>query len=293
MRTKTGSLPIGFRRGWSDWQKELDQVIAWAKTNGFDGIDVGPLPAAEIAKVTAAGLRVGTIDLPQPWGDLASPDAGKRKAMAEKTAEYIGTVAKHCTNFFTVIIPEKHDASRHDNFKHAVDGYAQLCNAILKHGARIAIEGWPGGHPHLSSLACTPGEYRAFLKEMPTAAAGINFDPSHLVRMGVDPVRFLGEFASRVHHVHGKDTEIFAEELYEHGWEQPSMAAKGHGFGGSFWRYTIPGHGQVRWTRCFEILKQAGFDGMVSIELEDERYNTDAAGEKAGLSAGRDYLASV
>jgi len=294
MRTQTGSIPIGFRRGWSEWQKDLDGLIRWAKDNQFEAIDVAAIPLAELKKITAAGLKVGTIDLLGPWSDLASPDAGKRKAMAQKAAEYIASVAGVCRNFFTVIIPEKHEAPRQENFKAAIDGYGQLCQAIAKHNARIVIEGWPGGHPWLSSLACSPGEYRAFLKELPAAAAGINFDPSHLVRMGVDPVRFLGEFAARVHHVHGKDTEIFAEEIYEHGWEQPFFAAKGHGFGGAFWRYTIPGHGQVRWTRCFQILKDAGYDGRISIELEDERYNDNtAAGEQRGLKAGRDYLASV
>ena len=38
-----------------------------------------------------------------------------------------------------------------------------------------------------------------------------NFDPSHLIRMGIDPLRFLEEFIDSVYHVHGKDTEILAE----------------------------------------------------------------------------------
>src|SRR4051812_19215648 len=126
MRTQTGSIPIGFRRGWIEWQKDLDGVVRWAKDNQFEHIDVGPLAIAELQKITAAGLKIGTIDLPQPWGDLASADAGKRKAAAQKMAEYITSVAGICRNFFTVIIPEKHDAPRLDNFKAAVDGYGQL-----------------------------------------------------------------------------------------------------------------------------------------------------------------------
>ncbi len=287
--TSTGSFRVGFRRGWSEWQKDLPKLAAWAKAQDFAAIDVGQLPRADLETITKAGLSIGTIDL--AWGELASPDAGKRKAAAEKNAAYIASVADLCKVFFTVVIPEQHDRKRSENFAFAVDGYGQLCGAIAKHGACVAIEGYPGGFPHMSSLACTPADYRALLKELPLAM--INFDPSHLVRMGIDPVRFLKEFAPRVRHVHGKDTEIFDEEIYEHGWTQNPTFAKGHGFGSIYWRYTIPGHGQVRWIRCMELLKAANFAGCVSIELEDERYNTDEAGEKRGLIAGRNYLSSI
>ena len=36
-----------------------------------------------------------------------------------------------------------------------------------------------------------------------------------------------------------------------------------------------------------------GYQGMVSIELEDENFNGSEAGEKRGLIVSRDYLASV
>jgi len=109
--------------------------------------------------------------------------------------------------------------------------------------------------------------------------------------MGIDPIRFVEEFKSRVYHVHGKDTEIIDEALYEFGTEQPATFAKGHGFGSHHWRYTIPGHGCVRWVRAFEILAANGYDGAVSIELEDENFNGSEAGEKAGLIAGGRFLA--
>jgi sugar phosphate isomerase/epimerase len=118
----------------------------------------------------------------------------------------------------------------------------------------------------------------------------VNFDPSHLLRMGIDPLRFLREFSSRVYHVHGKDTELFPEALYLYGHEQPPTLGKGHGFGNMSWRYTIPGHGVTSWTEVFRILVQAGYKGAVSIELEDENFNGTRAGEEAGLLHGRNFL---
>jgi sugar phosphate isomerase/epimerase len=119
---------------------------------------------------------------------------------------------------------------------------------------------------------------------------GVNYDPSHLVRMGIDPLRFLNEFVSRVYHVHGKDTELFADNLYEYGHEQPPTFAKPMGFGSMTWRYTIPGQGIVSWTRVFGILKDAGYAGCVSIELEDMNFNGTEAGEKLGILLGAQFL---
>lgn len=54
------------------------------------------------------------------------------------------------------------------------------------------------------------------------------------------------------------------------------------------WRYTIPGHGQVRWIEAFRILKDYNYGGCVSVELEDANFNGTEEGEKLGLlQAGR------
>jgi sugar phosphate isomerase/epimerase len=121
---------------------------------------------------------------------------------------------------------------------------------------------------------------------------GVNYDPSHLLRMGIDPLRFLREFASRVYHVHGKDTELIEEGLYRYGNFQEPTFGKPHGFGAVNWRYTIPGHGAVRWVEIFRILAEAGYQGAVSIELEDENFCGTTEGEKAGILHARDFLQS-
>ncbi len=286
--TRTGSFPIGFRRGWSDWQKDLDGLIAWAKSNDIGVIDLGGDADVSGAKVKAAGIRVGSADLPS-WGGLITADPGKRRDAIAKQAAYVeACAARGISNFFLVMLPEDAAKSRNENFGLMVEGLNLLTPHFDKHGARLVIEGWPGP----GALCCTPEGYRAAIKEVPSASVGINYDPSHLIRMGIDPIRFLEEFADRVYHVHGKDTEIFSEAVYEFGTEQPGTFAKGHGFGSLSWRYTIPGHGEMRWIRAFEILKARGYEGAVSIELEDENFNTGEAGEKAGILAGCHFLSS-
>lgn len=292
--TRTGSLPIGFRRGNSDWQKELSDVIRFAVDDGFAGIDTTALPVAELRQVLDADLCLGSVDLPQPWGDLAAADAAKRKDAAARCAAYVGEAAGlGVRNFFVCVLPEDPAQPRRANMDRAIDGYGQLCAQIADTEARIVVEGWPGPAPHYPTLACTPADYRLLFEGVGSEQLGVNFDPSHLVRMGIDPLRFVEEFAPRIHHVHGKDTELLDDECYEHGNLQPATDAAPHGFGGHHWRYTLPGHGVTRWGRLLTTLVNAGYEGMISIELEDENFNGSQTGEQRGLRLSRDFLAGV
>ncbi len=292
--TRTGRFPIGFRPRGAAWASDLDGVIRFALANGFEGIDATNPDEGDLRRIRDAGLRIGSADLKQPWPDLASPSRELREAAAKMNADWISqAVAVGVTNFFAVMIPAEHDGARSENFAFAVDGYARLARAIEPLGAKVVLEGWPGRAPQYSSLACTPAELRTLFKAIDSNAIGINFDPSHLVRMGIDPMRFLDEFASRVFHVHAKDTLFLEEELYELGNLQPATFTKPHVFGGHHWRYTIPGRGVVPWTRLFSRLERAGYRGLVSVELEDEDFHGSESAEQSGLIASRDFLVGV
>lgn len=284
--TRTGGFAIGFRRGGSGWQKDLDSLLGWAAKSGFGAIDLGKVGAAEVRDVLAAGLRIGSVDLKE-WQGLISPDKARRADAVAVNAAYIaGCAVAGPLNHFLVMLPEKPELPREKNFGFMAESLAELEPALARHEARLAIEGWPGP----GALCCTPEGYRALFVKCPSPAMGVNFDPSHLIRMGIDPLRFLREFADRVAHVHGKDTELFADRLYELGSEQPPTFARAFGYGGNHWRYAIPGHGVMNWGAAFGILKERGYTGCVSIELEDQDFNGAEETEKLGLTLGLRYL---
>lgn len=288
-RTRTGGFPIGFRRGWSDWQKDLSGLAAWASSNGFALIDLGGDADISAPTVASAGLGIGSADL-LDWNALFSHDAGERAEAVAKNAEYCQRcAAQGIKNFFVVVLPKDPSRSRAENFGYAVEGFAALCPSLEQCGGRVAIEGWPGP----GALACTPEGVRALFREVPSPAMGLNYDPSHLLRMGIDPVRFLKEFVDRVAHVHGKDTELLMDGLYEYGSEQPPTFGKPVGFGGMHWRYCIPGHGHVHWPAVMAALVEGGYSGGIGIELEDAYFNGTTEGEQTALLASAAFLASV
>jgi sugar phosphate isomerase/epimerase len=287
MKTRTGNFPLGFRlRGWSDWEKDLAGAIAWAKANNLEVIDLkdGDRSAQP---VIAAGLQVGSVDLPE-WRGMISPDKGCRAEAVVQNAAYVRACAAYGPlNHFVVMLPDKPELPRAENFGYMVESFSQLASVMEAHQARLVIEGWPGP----GALCCTPESWRAFFKACPSPALGINYDPSHLLRMGIDPLRFLAEFAERIFHVHGKDTELLAENLYEYGSEQPPTFAQPIRFGALHWRYTIPGHGLMRWTEAFRLLVANHYAGCISIELEDANFADTEAAEKFGILQGVHFLA--
>ena len=286
MKTRTGSFPIGFRRGGGDWQKDLPALLAWARDHDLEVVDLQRDGDQAGAAVQEAGLRIGSVDLVE-WQGMLSPDKARRKDAIARNAEYIRACAAYGPlNHFLVMLPEDPARPRAENFGFMVESFSELVPVLEENNARIVIEGWPGP----GALCCTPETYRAFFEHVPSPAMGINYDPSHLLRMGIDPLRFLQEFVDRVYHVHGKDTEFLTENLYEYGHEQPATFAEPIPYGGYVWRYTIPGHGVMRWSAAFRILQEHGYAGCISIELEDANFFRQTAAEQQGILLGARFL---
>lgn len=286
MKTRTGNFPIGVRQLWMDWHKDVDALIEWSKEVGLEVIDLGKNGDETVQKVVGAGLRVGSVDFAE-WQGMISADKAKRADAVAKNTDYVRTCTENGPqNFFLAMLPENSDLPRMENFGYMVESFSELASVLEKTKSHVVIEGWPGP----GALCCTPADLRAFFEAVPSETMGINYDPSHLIRMSIDPLRFLEEFKNRVFHVHGKDCTLLTENLYNFGSEQPPTFAEPVAFGAMHWRYAIPGHGVTRWTRVFEMLEANGYEGAVSIELEDANFTGDEASEKQGILRGAQFL---
>ena len=288
VRTRTGNFPIGFRRMWFEWHKDLPNLLVWASEQNLGVLDLGNDADQSLAVAAKHDIRSGSIDL-REWKGMISPDKKVRDDAVAKNSAYIKACAAFGPmNHFLVMLPEKPELPRAENFGYMVESFRELAPVLEAHQAKIVIEGWPGP----GALCCTPEGYGEFFRQCPSPSMGVNYDPSHLLRMGIDPLRFLHEFVDRVHHVHGKDTELIEEGLYLYGNTQEPTFGKPHGSGAMNWRYAIPGHGAVRWVEIFRILAKADYKGAVSIELEDENFRDTAEAQKAGILHARDFLQS-
>jgi sugar phosphate isomerase/epimerase len=281
--TSTGNFKIGFRRlGGDGWCKDIETVIEFMKANDFGVLDLARTGDQDGQTVLDAGLELGSVDLPE-WKEMSSTERDVRAQAIEKNNAYIETCgAAGMKNFFCVIQAYDTSIPAKESFNAALESFRELGSALDKVDGYVVIEGCP-------ALVSTPETYRVFLKECHGRMA-INYDPSHLIRMGIDPIRFLEEFAPYVKHIHGKDTEISSEGLYEFGHQIPPVLSETPRCGSGYWRYTIPGHGCMRWRKAFQILKEASYTGAISIEHEDHYFMDTEEKQKQGLIAGAEFL---
>jgi len=281
---------IGFRIPGKAKEISFEELCSWAVRTGFQSIDLSSADAEQIRAAKAAGLEIGTIDL-AGTRDLLNPDPSKQQAGVEAARAAIAATADAgCDKMFCVFFPEDPTRKRRESFDVWKETFPGVAAYAEERGVRIAMEGWPGPAPAYPALGVTPEMWRAMFAAVPTQAFGLNFDPSHLVRIGVDWKRALDEFGDRIIHVHGKDTDFDSERLYEHGNLGPTFR-KSVAFGEGWWRYTIPGEGVVDWSRLIGRLEDFGFNGTVSVELEDYRYHETWELQADGLRRSREHLA--
>lgn len=100
------------------------------------------------------------------------------------------------------------------------------------------------------------------------AAVGVNFDPSHLMWMGADPIAAIEALGPAIFHVHAKDTRIDPRNLALNSRleTRPSVQARERS-----WNYVTLGygHGEDFWRAFCLALRRVGYDGVLSIEHED------------------------
>ncbi|MBI1773839.1 MAG: sugar phosphate isomerase/epimerase [Proteobacteria bacterium] len=97
---------------------------------------------------------------------------------------------------------------------------------------------------------------------------GANFDPSHLMWMGADPLVAVRALGSAIYHVHAKDTRIDPNIATENGILE---TVPGDRFQERAWNYITLGygHGEQWWSEFCAELAIAGYDDVLSIEHED------------------------
>ncbi|WP_413738470.1 sugar phosphate isomerase/epimerase family protein [Sodalis sp. RH21] len=137
------------------------------------------------------------------------------------------------------------------------------------HGVEnIALEEFP------SQLVYNPSTLLR-LREAVGDIIGMNLDPSHLIAMGADPIAAARKLEGAIYHVHGKDARIERgladiDGLLEY---QPVTASKNR-----TWNYVAVGCGKdlLWWKEFFSVLSMTGYNGWVSLEMEDLTMSVEA-----------------
>jgi len=252
------------------------QTIQTAKRLGYDGLEVSGgwmenhllgdleqnLPFLRDALVEH-GLGVTALTL------YCNPMAMSVKEAVghfERAAHLARALGAEVISTFT---GRENSLTVEENLPLFVERFGPIAQMAEDHGVRIAFEPWPGhvtgyGPYHWANLATTPALWERLFAAVPNAALGLEYDASHLIWQGIDPLQAIREFASRIYHVHAKDIVFDKARLKRVGV---------HGEG--WWRFVIPGLGVIHWPELLDTLREAGYRGHIAVEHEDQQYMGD------------------
>jgi sugar phosphate isomerase/epimerase len=116
--------------------------------------------------------------------------------------------------------------------------------------------------------------FEALFEAVPNDNFGLNYDPSHLYHQQCDHLLPITMFSKRIFHTHAKDCLVDVAErahrgVYAEGW----------------WRYSLPGYGNINWGEYTSHLRENGYKGVMSIEHEDSAF-----GRERGFILAARYL---
>ncbi len=109
---------------------------------------------------------------------------------------------------------------------------------------------------------------------------GANFDPSHLIWQGMDPVAAIRELEGAIYHFHAKDTKIDHYNTAKNG----VLDTKHYGdeiHRAWVFRTVGYGNGETYWRDMVSNLRLVGYDRVLSIEHEDSLMSIDEGLAKA------------
>jgi sugar phosphate isomerase/epimerase len=125
------------------------------------------------------------------------------------------------------------------NWRDHVEAVKRCCAICEDNGARWAME------PHPYRWVSNTAAMLRLIDWVDSPALGMNFDPSHLFPMGETPHASIYQLGDRIFNCHLSDN-IGHTNLH--------------------WR---PGKGRIDWDALLCALRDVGYDGHLSLELED------------------------
>lgn len=133
---------------------------------------------------------------------------------------------------------------------------------------QIAIEEFPGT---MVWSASTLLKLRSAVDPM----IGINLDPSHMMVLGADPIAAARALKGCIYHVHGKDARIERGLADTDGLLEPRPVTES---AERVWNYVAVGCGKDLqwWKEFFSVVHMMGYNGDVSLEMEDLTMTVDA-----------------
>jgi len=217
---------------------------------------------------------------PHVWGDGDPAGVNQRAAEELKaTARAAQKLGVGVVNGFTgssiwhllYSFPPVSPAMIDDGFKLLAERFHPILDVFGDCGVKFALE------VHPTEIAFDLYSAQRALEALDHREEfGFNFDPSHLIWQGVDPVEFIRAFPDRIYHVHMKDAIVKLNG-------RSGILASHLNFGDPRrgWDFRSLGRGGVNFEEIVRALNDVGYQGPLSVEWEDCGMDRDQGAKEA------------
>lgn len=282
-------------------QLTLEQIVPWAAAHDYDALEVATWPSTGSRDFEASHLDVAALDqdgaeqvkalFDQHGVEISAfayyennlhPDERRRAEIAEHLRRNIDAAALLGVPYVGTFIGRDPGRSVKENIAIGDKVLPPLVDYATERGVKLIIEncvmeGWhPDGYP--GNLAYSPELW----EWMFSLGFYLNYDPSHLMWLGIDPVEALRPYVDRIPHAQAKDAQLDPRARTRYGFFGKTLE-RDNPWDVGWWRYRVPGLGDVDWRAVVDTLYEGGFTGTLSVEHEDPVWGGTEEKVKQGL----------
>ena len=292
-------------------QLPLEDIVKWAAANGFKTLELAAWPVdsdrdykgnqvdvRQLTRQKAETLKKLfyennlTISAMAYYDNNLHADRNLRTSFHNHLRHVIDAAVLLEVELVGTFIGARTDLSPAENIREAGKVFGDLLKYAADKNVKLMIENCPMdnwvsfGRP--GNFAYSPELWQALFNELPNENFGLNFDPSHLYWLGIDYLQAARDFAGKIFHTHAKDTEIVEDGAYQYGIFGRQIDPQPWKSG--WWRYRLPGSGEIDWKKFIDTLQECGYDNVLSIEHEDPVWEGTEEKVKKGLLLGLQHL---
>ena len=277
-KVKLGIAPIGWC---NDDMPDLGaentfrQTVSEMALAGFTGCEIGnkyPSDPVELKKqlqlrgMTIASRWFSSFLLTQPLEQV--------KADFEKELDFLAAVGCNRINVSeqsysiqgqldTPVLTGGHKHIMNDEeWDRLCDGLNRLGKVAVERGFKLCF------HHHMGTVVQTAEETDRMMANTDPRYVFLCYDTGHFTFAGEDPLAMLKKYVSRVGHVHLKDMRLpVVEEARKNNWSFLQAVRNG--------AFTVPGDGDVDFDPVFRVLAEAGYEGWLLVEAEQDPAKAD------------------
>lgn len=263
MRVSVSSYSFG-QQVWAGKMTQLD-IVAKVKEMGFDAVEFTDIDGSDLAqqkenarKIRQEADRVGleisnyTIgaNLYQPTAEEVDAEVERLKGQVEVAAILGAKVMRHDVCWHLGMTGSAR------SFGLMLPTIAEAARRVTEYAATFGIKTCSENHGYIAQ-----DSYRVeqLFNAVNHDNYGLLVDIGNFICVDEDPALAVSRVAPYAVHVHLKDMLVRPEPV------GPICNATR---GGNYFAGTVVGEGDIPVKRCLKILKQAGYDGIVSLEYE-------------------------